>query len=136
MNYIGLAAALSAFLSIWMGHVLVRKIEFVAPSIRTPALGFLAGGVIVDLLSTQIHVLSLSVTLGIFGTVLLWDALEFVRQERRVRKGHAPANPVNPRHAAFLAEAGSAATVSDLLKREPVLSAIPSENSRSLTAGR
>lgn len=135
MNYIGVVAAASAFLSIWMGHVLVRKIEFAAPSIWTPALGFFTAGLIVDWLSTEIHILSISVTLGIFGTILLWDALEFVRQEHRVFKGHAAANPANPRHAAFLAAAGSAATVTDLLKREPVSSATLSESSRSLSAG-
>ncbi len=37
----------------------------------------------------------LSGSLGIFGITLLWDALECVRQQRRVVRGHAPANPQN-----------------------------------------
>ncbi len=59
-----------------------------------------------------------SAALGILGITCLWDALEFVRQQKRVRKGHAPANPANLRHARFLSENPSA-TREDLLKREP-----------------
>ena len=50
---------------------------------------------------------------------VLWDALEFTRQHRRVVKGHAPANPSNPRHARILAEHSNATTL-DLLKRDPL----------------
>jgi hypothetical protein len=39
------------------------------------------------------------------------------RQQKRVLKGHAPANPENPRHAAFLAQGKG--TTEDLLEREP-----------------
>jgi hypothetical protein len=64
---------------------------------------------------------------GILGMTALFDALEFRRQFKRVKKGHAPANPNNPRHAPLLAE-GQATTV-DLLKREPVgrLANLPSK---------
>ena len=41
---------------------------------------------------------------GILGVTLLWDSFEFWRQQKRVIKGHAPANPDNPRHARILAE--------------------------------
>ncbi len=51
------------------------------------------------------------------GITALFDALEFRRQFRRVKQGHAPANPNNPRHAPWLAE--GKATTADLLKREP-----------------
>jgi hypothetical protein len=61
----------------------------------------------------------LSVASGILGVTVLWDALEFVRQERRVKKGHAPANLSNPRHARILADYPEATTL-DLLKRAPV----------------
>jgi hypothetical protein len=40
--------------------------------------------------------------LGILGITLLWDALEMTRQQRRICKGHAHANPDNPRHARIL----------------------------------
>ncbi len=46
---------------------------------------------------------SLSMVCGLTGMALLWDVLELPRQARRVRIGHAPANPKNPRHAAILA---------------------------------
>jgi len=55
---------------------------------------------------------------GILGVTLLWDALEFYRQQRRIQRGHAPANPNNPRHARILAEFTSATTI-DWLDRDP-----------------
>jgi hypothetical protein len=61
----------------------------------------------------------LSTLLGILGVTLLWDAFELHRQEKRIKHGHAPANPNNPRHARFLADPNLHATTQDLLKREP-----------------
>jgi hypothetical protein len=52
------------------------------------------------------------------GLTLLWDAFEFVRQSRRVMKGHAPANPDNPRHAGYL-QKHDTATTRDWLNRDP-----------------
>ncbi len=102
LNFLGPAAAASAFFAVWLGHVAVRKIEYSSPVLWLPAMlavilgiGFEAGA----LLSRS---LILSAILGIFGITLFWDAVELVRQQRRVRKGHAPANPDNPRHAALL----------------------------------
>jgi hypothetical protein len=48
----------------------------------------------------------------------LWDALEFLRQQNRIKHGHAPANPNNPRHAKILAEHPEATTF-DWLDRDP-----------------
>ncbi|HEX8991562.1 MAG TPA: DUF4491 family protein [Anaerolineales bacterium] len=101
MNLVGLAAAASAFLGIWLGHVSVRRIEFASRRLWLPAVGFLALGFILEALSLVVHALPASAALGIVGITLLWDALELKRQENRVRKGHAPANPNNPRHAAM-----------------------------------
>jgi hypothetical protein len=119
LNFTGLIAAISAFLGIWLGHVSVRAIESKATKLWPPivialALGFIleAGSLITD------HRL-LSTALGILGITILWDALEFVRQEKRVKKGHAPANPHNPRHARILADYPLATTL-DLLKRDPI----------------
>ncbi len=119
MNVIGPVAALSAFFSIWFGHVTVRKIEFRAASLAMPAILFLASGLLLEWLALRTPLVPLSTALGIIGITLLWDALELGRQQRRVQKGHAPANPRNPRHAAFLAEPGSCATCVNPLKREP-----------------
>jgi hypothetical protein len=60
-----------------------------------------------------------SIVFGILGITLLFDALEFTPQQNRVKKGHAPANPNNPRHIKILAGYASATTI-DLLKRDPI----------------
>jgi hypothetical protein len=119
MNTIGVVAALTAFLSIWFGHVAVRKVEFISPTILIPTIIFAAVGLLTEYLSLITTHQLLSTALGIFGITLLFDALEFTRQQRRIIKGHAPANPNNPRHARILAEQ-SAATTLDLLKRDPI----------------
>ncbi len=119
MNIIGPIAAASAFCAIWFGHMAVRKIEFRAASLAVPAILFLGSGLLLEWLSVRTPVVPLSAALGIVGITLLWDVLELARQQRRVRKGHAPANPLNPRHAAFLAEPGSHATPVNFLKRDP-----------------
>jgi hypothetical protein len=119
MNWIGLVAALTAFLSIWGGHVAVRKIEFVSPTIWLPTMIFAVSGVVVEILSLSTVNRPLSAVFGITGITLLWDALEFTRQQKRIVKGHAPANPNNPRHACILAEPNSHATTLNLLKCEP-----------------
>ncbi len=119
MNLIGLVAAVSAFLAIWFGHVAVRKIEAAAPSLWLPALVFVGLGLGLEWPSLRASLLP-STGCGIVGITLLWDALELLRQQARVRKGHAPANPRNPRHARLLAEPQSRATTAHLLQREPL----------------
>jgi hypothetical protein len=116
MNSIGIVAALSAFLGIWLGHVTVRKIEFISPTIWLPATIFAAAGLALEFLSLSTVNFPLSTVFGILGITALWDALEFIRQQRRICKGYAPANSRNPRHVKILAEYPSA-TIDDLLKR-------------------
>jgi hypothetical protein len=117
-NWIGLVAALATFGGVWIGHVSVRKIDSLSPTVWLPSMiAFVLG------LSLEVGALSsenpyLSAALGILGITALWDALEFWRQHRRVAKGHAPANPENPRHRRLLAEYSQATTV-DQLKRDP-----------------
>jgi hypothetical protein len=118
MNTLGLTAAATAFLAIWIGHVAVRKIEAASPVIWIPTVIALALGLITEYCSLVTNNLNLKIVFGIVGVTLLWDALEFTRQQKRIRKGHAPANPNNPRHAKILAEFPSA-TTQDLLKHEP-----------------
>jgi len=119
MNWIGLVAATTAFLAIWLGHVAVRKIEFVSPTIWFPSMIFAASGIALEILSLFSIDHLLATIFGITGITLLWDAFEFTRQQKRIIKGHAPANQNNPRHARILAEHSSATTI-DPLKREPV----------------
>lgn len=119
MNTLGLVCALTAFLSIWFGHVAVRKIESISPTVWLPAVIFAACGIVIEYLALMARRRELAAIFGILGMTLIFDAYEFTRQQRRIRKGHAPANPGNPRHARFLAEPNSRATTVDLLKREP-----------------
>ena len=131
MNFIGLTAALTAFFSIWFGHVAVRKIESVSPTIWLPTVIFSSLGLIVEILSLSVVNRLWSIAFGILGITLLFDALELTRQQNRVKKGHAPANPNNPRHAKILSEHSSATTL-DLLKRDPIGHVISSEESTHL----
>jgi len=118
MNFIGVIAALATFFSIWFGHVAVRKVEFISPTIWLPTTIFATLGLIFEFLSLFTVHRPLSSAFGILGITLLFDALEFTRQQKRVKKGHAPANPNNPRHAKILVE-NKTATMHDLLKRDP-----------------
>jgi hypothetical protein len=117
VNVLGLVAAASAFLGIWLGHVTVRKVEYISPTIWLPSVLFASAGFGLEIASLSTSSRAVSLSLGIIGITLLWDALEMTRQQRRIRKGHAPANPGNPRHARILAEY-PAATQNNLLKRE------------------
>ncbi len=119
LNFTGLTAALATFLGVWLGHVAVRKVEFVSPTIWLPTSIFTLFGIGLEILSLRSTNAQLSAAFGILGITMLWDALEFTRQQRRIKKGHAPANPNNPRHARIMAEHSSATTL-DLLKRDPV----------------
>jgi hypothetical protein len=119
INILGLTAAITAFLSIWLGHVAVRKVEAAAHDLRPPIMIAIAIGLITEYGSLITVNRPLSTLLGILGVTLLWDAFELHRQEKRIKHGHAPANPNNPRHARFLADPNLHATTQDLLKREP-----------------
>jgi hypothetical protein len=119
INWLGLASAAATFLGVWVGHVSVRRIEREVDRIWIPSTlalflgtGFLAASFLTPNLV-------LSAICGIIAVTLLWDALELaVRQPDRVKRGHAPANPHNPRHARILATYPGATTV-DLLDRDP-----------------
>jgi len=119
LNWIGLVAAAATFFGIWFGHVGVRKIEAASPSLWVPTMIALALGLAFEIIALFADNLYLSGALGIMGMTLLWDALEFSRQHKRIAHGHAPANPNNPRHARLLTECKSATTL-NWLDREPV----------------
>jgi uncharacterized protein DUF4491 len=119
VNFLGPVAALTAFLSVWFGHVAVRKIEFNSRTIWLPAAAFAIVGIIFEWFSLFTSNFLLSTASGILGITLLFDAFEFVRQQKRIIKGHAPANPNNPRHAQFMREYASVTSL-DLLERDPI----------------
>jgi len=119
INFIGLVAAITTFLGVWLGHVSVRVIERNAKKLWLPILIAITIGIILESWSLLTDYRLLNTALGILGITILWDALEFIRQEKRIKKGHAPANPSNPRHARILAKYSSATSL-ELLKRNPI----------------
>lgn len=90
----GLVLAVLTFGTIGLGHVAVRKLNFQygtkpAPIFLVLGLGFLGLALLaMDNLA--------SAGLGIVGMTTLWDVVELIRQEERIRRGHAPANPDRP----------------------------------------
>jgi hypothetical protein len=76
----------------------------------------------------------ISAILGILGVTVLWDALEFWRQHERVKKGHAPANPNNPRHARLL-RSSKMSTVVNWLDRNPTGRQLSTDELRALQEG-
>jgi hypothetical protein len=119
VQWIGLIAAASTFSGIWFGHVAIRKIEYLSPNIWLPSLVALLSGLVLESGALASESKKISALLGILGVTLLWDSIEFWRQQNRVRNGRAPANPDNPRHSRILAEFNSATTI-DWLDRIPV----------------
>jgi hypothetical protein len=119
INPLGVIAAFTAFFSIWFGHVAVRKIEATSRTIWLPSMIFAILGLACEWLSLKVHGLNVATGFGILGITLLFDGLELTRQQKRIIRGHAPANPDNPRHAKILKEYASATTL-DLLKRDPI----------------
>lgn len=115
----GLWMATATFLGIWWGHVGVRWVEAHSADVRPPALALIVAGLGLNAYSLFASSLTAAGVCSIIGITMLWDAFELYRQQKRVIKGHAPANPSNPRHAAYLAAPHSLATTADLLTHEP-----------------
>ncbi|WP_322493949.1 DUF4491 family protein [Chloroflexus sp.] len=113
----GLWLALATFLSIWWGHIGVRWLEAKSADIRPPMVALIIAGLILNVAALFAPNVTIGGVCSVVGIALWWDAFELVRQDRRVRHGHAPANPNNPRHARYLAE--GKATLHDPLDREP-----------------
>jgi len=113
----GLWLAIATFLSIWWGHVGVRWLEAKFADIRPPMLVLIIVGFGLNIAALFAPNVTIGGICSLVGVSLWWDAFELVRQDRRVRHGHALANPHNPRHARYLAEGH--ATLHDPLDREP-----------------
>jgi len=110
LEFAGLAAAAATFGGIWFGHVTVRAVEYRARRLWLPASIYVAAGCALEALALAGPALAggglaLSGAAGILGMTFLYDAFELRRQQRRVLKGRARANPANPRHAAAPREA-------------------------------
>ena len=118
LNFLGLVAALAAFLSIWWGHVAVRKIEAVSVKLWQPMVVVFVLGTVFTGIALRTESRHLSAAFGIAGMVFFWDTFELYRQEKRAKRGHAPANPNNPRHSKILKHYPDATTL-DWLDRNP-----------------
>jgi len=134
LNFIGLVVAVSTFLGVWLGHVAVRKIEAASPTLWQPMGITLILGISCEIASAAAKNLYLSTALGVIGMTLLWDTIEFVRQQQRIEKGHAPANPSNPRHERILVERSEATTI-DWLDRNPRGFVYTTEELENMKAG-
>ncbi|HEX2990698.1 MAG TPA: DUF4491 family protein, partial [Anaerolineales bacterium] len=86
INLVGLASAAATFLGVWIGHVSVRKIEREVKRIWIPSALALLLGTGLELLSLWTSSRALSTFCAILGVTLLWDALEFHRQQNRIRE--------------------------------------------------
>jgi hypothetical protein len=118
INTIGLFVAITTIITIWFGHVMVRKLEARLSKIIPAILICILLGLVFIFGSLLLENNSISAISGIIGITFLWDALEIKRQQKRVKMGHAPANPKNPRHFKILSKSSTATPV-DILVREP-----------------
>ena len=80
--------------TIGLGHVTVRKVNYLFGTVPAIPLFFLGAGILAASLFVSSDLLS--AILGIVGVTTVWDGVEVIRQEKRVRSGHAPENPKRP----------------------------------------
>ncbi|MEA3349335.1 MAG: DUF4491 family protein [Chloroflexota bacterium] len=94
LQWAGPVLAIVTFGTIGFGHVAVRKVNYLYGTKPTPYV--FALGLVFLFLSLRITGNLASAALGIIGMTTLWDSYELIRQEERVRRGHAPVNPNRP----------------------------------------
>lgn len=94
LQWAGPVLAALIFGTIGLGHVAVRGLNYRFGTMPAPF--FLVLGLAFLGLSLIASDNLASAALGILGMTTLWDAVELLRQEERIRRGHAPANPNRP----------------------------------------
>jgi hypothetical protein len=94
LQWAGLVLAVLTVSTIGLGHVAVRKLNYRYGTKPVPV--FLVLGLLFLGLSLLTTGNLASAALGIVGMTTLWDAVELIRQEARIRRGHAPGNPDRP----------------------------------------
>jgi len=94
LEWAGMILGATAVATIGIGHVLVRKLNYHFGTKPAP-LAFLIR-LLAFITSLFVEQNTLSGLLGIVGITTCWDGYELIRQEERVRKGIAPANPNRP----------------------------------------
>ena len=93
LQWTGPILAAITLATIGFGHLMVRRINYLYGTKPIPIVAVL--GLLFLFLSLRMADLA-SAVLGIVGVTTLWDAVELYRQEERVRRGRAPANPDRP----------------------------------------
>ena len=91
LEWTGVVLSITTVVTIGIGHVAVRKLNYLYGIKPVPAAALV--GLVVMVGSLFAESTMLSGVLGIVGITTMWDAIELVRQEKRVQKGHAPRNP-------------------------------------------
>ena len=94
LQWAGPVLAVVTFATIGFGHMMVRKVNYLYGT--KPAPYVLGLGLLFLFISLRATSDLASAVLGIVAVTTLWDAFELYRQEERIRRGHAPANPNRP----------------------------------------
>ena len=94
LQWAGPVLAVLTFGTIAFGHVVVRKVNYRYGT--KPAFLVFVLGLAFFVLSLLVASNLASAALGILGMTTIWDGIELYRQENRIRRGHAPANPDRP----------------------------------------
>jgi hypothetical protein len=94
LQWAGPVLAFVTVATIGIGHVMVVKTNYRYGTKPTPLVFGL--GLAFLLLSLWTSSDLASAVLGIVGVTMLWDGFELYRQEERIRRGHAHANPDRP----------------------------------------
>jgi O-antigen/teichoic acid export membrane protein len=94
LQWAGPTLAVVTLLAIGFGHVMVRRLNYFYGTKPAPIVAVL--GLLSLFFSLRTANDLTCAVLGVVGVTTLWDAVELYRQEERVRRGHAPANPDRP----------------------------------------
>ncbi len=94
VEWAGPILAAVTVITIGLGHVMVRKVNYLFGTVPAIPLFFLGA----EILTASVFMSSdlLSAVMGIVGVTTVWDGVEILRQEKRIRRGHAPENPKRP----------------------------------------
>jgi len=87
LQWAGIILAAVTFITIAVGHVLVRRLH--ARFGTHPAVPFFITGAVVLLASILVHNNLLSAVLGLTAITLIWDGIEIYRQEKRMLRERA-----------------------------------------------
>lgn len=87
LQWAGIVLAAVTFITIGIGHVLVRRLY--ARYGTRPAIPFFFSGAVVLLASMLVQNNLLSAVLGLTAITLAWDGIEMYRQEKRILREQA-----------------------------------------------